>query len=271
MIDQMYYSNGYQESKSKFHSYRNVENSGKFITPYLQQNYKMLDVGCGPGSITLDFAKNYLTKGGSVVGIEPIQQLVDTCNELKQNLQVDNAKFQLGSIYKIPFPDNCFDLVYCNQVIVHLDDPIRGLKELLRVVRPGGFICLRDADLQSTIITPINYEILKHYSIVITGNNRSSDIRAGRNLKSKILKAGYDANKIKDISIDPSLIWRKTDKRIWSDINLERIKSSNEIAYPLDFGRTGEIEKQVMKLYPEWVEDDDSLISIPNFQIVYRK
>ncbi|KAI5954434.1 hypothetical protein KGF54_002209 [Candida jiufengensis] len=270
MVDQAYYAKGFQKSISNTHSSRNVENSGKFVTTVLKPNFKMLDVGCGPGSITIDFAKSYLTCGGSIIGIEPTHELVDASNELKNKENVINAEFQLGSIYNIPYPDNTFDLVYSHQVIVHIKDPIKALRELLRVIKPNGFVCVRDADIESTIISPEKFNLLKEYSILLVNNNVSSDIKAGRYLKSKAIKAGYDPSKIK-LTISSNLFSTKQEKQDWANMYTNRIKNAGEKAYPEDHVKDEEVKNQILKLYPEWVEDDTSLISIPSFEMIYQK
>ena len=141
--DQSYYKNGFNKAISDTHASRTVSNSAGFVIPILEPNHKLLDVGCGPGSITLDFA-NYV-EGGEIIGVEPTEELIDLANENKAKLaaqgkKVDNVKFQIGSIYQLPFEDNSFDVVYAHQVVIHLEDPTAGLKELKRVTKPNGFV-----------------------------------------------------------------------------------------------------------------------------------
>ncbi|KAI5962497.1 uncharacterized protein KGF55_003573 [Candida pseudojiufengensis] len=269
MVEQAYYKKGYQQSVSNTHAWRTVENSGKFITAVLQPDFKVLDAGSGPGTITIDFAKNYLNDG-SIVGIEPTQQLIDESNELKLKQNVSNAKFKLGSIYNIPFPDNTFDLVYSHQVIIHLEDPIKALKELERVTKPGGFVCVKDADLEATVVSPKKYEILKEYSLLKAKNSGSTDPIAGRNLRSKAIQAGYDPNNITSSISQWLLTDDLNEKQKFADMFIGRVKTSNEVAYT-DEQKNEEIKNKVVEAYKEWAEDVNSLFCIINFEITYQK
>ncbi|KAI5954433.1 hypothetical protein KGF54_002208 [Candida jiufengensis] len=270
MVDQAYYKKGFQKSISNTHTWRTVENSGKFVTSVIKPNFKMLDAGCGPGTITIDFAKNYLNEGGSIVGIEPTQQLIDSCNELKRKENVKNAEFQLGSIYDIPFKDNTFDLIYSHQVLIHLEEPLKALKELLRVTKPNGFICIKDADLEATVVSPKKYDLLKEFSILKAKNAVSTDTKAGRKLRSKAIKAGYDPKRIKSSISQWLLADDLEDKRKFAEMFIDRIKNSGEIAYQ-DEAKNEKIKQKTIDAYNEWSKDEDSIYCITNFEIIYQK
>ena len=271
--DQAYYGRGFKKSISDTHSWRTVDNSSKFITSVLQPNFKVLDVGSGPGSITLDLAKNYLTKGGSVIGVEPTQELIDTANKLKESTepQLDNVKFQLGSIYELPFEDNTFDLVHSHQVVIHLQDPIKGLQELARVTKPGGYVAVKDADLDSIITSPEKYPILKEYYVQKAKNATSTDRKAGRRLREKAIKAGY---KPENISTSQSY-WLLADdharKKQWAELAINRIKNGGEILFPTDAKKNEEMCNEAIAKWHEWVDDEASLFSISHFEIIYKK
>jgi ubiquinone/menaquinone biosynthesis C-methylase UbiE len=90
-------------------------------------NGKVLDVGCGIGEF-LDFYKNSY-------GIEVNPFLVKYCKEKGLNVK-------LGSIYKIPFKGNMFDVVLCSHVLEHLEKPNIAIKEMRRVLKPKGKLIL---------------------------------------------------------------------------------------------------------------------------------
>lgn len=177
----------------------------------------------------MDFA-NYV-EGGEIIGVEPTEELIDLANENKAKLaaqgkKVDNVKFQIGSIYQLPFEDNSFDVVYAHQVVIHLEDPIAGLKELKRVTKPNGFVCVRDADLESTTIFPQKYEDTLRFWFTSKAA-KSTDTRAGRSLKSKAIKAGYISENIKA----SAWIWCVSDaaaRAFSAKGSINRIQNSGE-------------------------------------------
>lgn len=88
----------------------------------------ILDVGCGEG-----FTLNRLREqkiGNKLEGIEYLK----TAIELGKKMYPD-IKIKQGNIYNLPYADNSFDLVLCTEVLEHLEDPEKGLKELVRVAK----------------------------------------------------------------------------------------------------------------------------------------
>ncbi|KAG5420464.1 hypothetical protein I9W82_002345 [Candida metapsilosis] len=271
--DQAYYAKGFKKAVSDTHAWRTVENSTKFITSVLKPDFKVLDVGCGPGSITVDLAQNYLSEKGSVIGVEPTQELIDAANELKASVTppLNNVKFQLGSIYELPFDDNSFDLVFAHQVIIHLQDPVKGLQELARVTKPGGYVAVKDADSDSNIISPEKYTILKEYSAQKAKNATSTDRKAGRRLREKAIKAGYQPENITTSQSYWLLADDHARKKQWAELAINRIKNGGEILFPTDAKKNEEMCNEAIAKWHEWVDDETSLFNISHFEIIYKK
>ncbi len=66
----------------------------------------------------------------------------------------DNLTFTTGDVYALDFPDATFDVVHAHQVLQHLTDPVRALREMRRVTRPGGLIAARDGDYGAMVWYP---------------------------------------------------------------------------------------------------------------------
>ncbi|KAI5968978.1 hypothetical protein CANMA_001974 [Candida margitis] len=271
--EQAYYNTGYKKSISDTHAIRTVENSVEYITNVLQPDFKVLDVGCGPGSITIDIAKNYLSQGGSVIGIEPTPEVIDTANNLKQSIaaDVDNVSFQIGSIYKLPFDDNTFDLVHAHQVVVHLEDPVKALKELARVTKPGKYVTVKDGDLDSILIYPPKYDVLKEYQSKGALNRGSTDLKAGRKLLSRAIEAGYKPSNITTTTSTLSFAGQKETKKTWGDLLIKRVETGGEVFVVDDEKKNEEAKQEVIKVLQEWRDDETSVWSAINFEITYKK
>lgn len=87
---------------------------------------KVLDVGCGEGYTLEKLRKAKI--GKYLEGIEYLQEAIDLGRKLHPHI-----KIKKGSIYELPYKDNSFDMVLCTEVLEHLEDPRKGLKEILRV------------------------------------------------------------------------------------------------------------------------------------------
>lgn len=272
--EQAYYKKGFHKSVADTHAGRTVENSSKFTLSVLKPDFKVLDVGSGPGTITVDFAQRYLTKnGGSIIGIEPTQELIDQADAYKKEAapELKNVKFQLGSVYKIPFDNDTFDLVHAHQVVVHLQDPILALQEMKRVTKPGGFVCVKDGDLESSIITPEKYEPLKQSRLLKAKNSNSTDILGGRKLRERAIRAGYEPENIVS-SLSYWLIGdTRASKQNWASLLKSREQHGGEVMYPNDKEKDKLAREQNIELLDEWGRDVAALYAVTNFEIIYKK
>ncbi len=109
------------------------------LKPFLKPGAKVLDVGCGFGTITLGVAE--AVKPGEVVGIDPGAKRVEIAREwAAQVTHPDNISFQVGDSHRLDFQDNTFDVVYSHTVMDFFLDPVMGLKEQKRVAKKGGWV-----------------------------------------------------------------------------------------------------------------------------------
>jgi ubiquinone/menaquinone biosynthesis C-methylase UbiE len=109
------------------------------LKKFLKPGLKVLDVGCGPGTITLGVAE--AVNPGEVVGIDTAKHRVDEAREGAAKIShPGNITFQVGDSHHLDFPDNTFDVVYSHTVLHFFLEPVMGLKEQKRVARKGGWV-----------------------------------------------------------------------------------------------------------------------------------
>jgi ubiquinone/menaquinone biosynthesis C-methylase UbiE len=108
------------------------------LTSYLSRGLNVLDVGCGPGSLTVDVAKAVLP--GEVVGVDQMQTKIDAARQLAEEWNVINARFRVGDIYNLDCSSDTFDVVFSHNVLHQLIDPVKALSEQRRVAKPGGWV-----------------------------------------------------------------------------------------------------------------------------------
>lgn len=96
---------------------------------------RVLEVGCGTGRFTFAMA----SAGHTVTGVDYSAAMLDTCRK-RQTEEPGGERVTLleGSIFELPFEDASFDAVLCVHVLMHLPEREDALRELLRVVKPGG-------------------------------------------------------------------------------------------------------------------------------------
>jgi ubiquinone/menaquinone biosynthesis C-methylase UbiE len=161
-----------------------------FFLPHLRPGMRLLDVGCGPGSITLGLAA--AVAPGEVIGLDLRPDVLAAATALAQQRGVTTVRFQVGDVYALPFPDAAFDAVFASQVLVHLRDPLAALKECRRVLTPSGVAGIRDQDLALNLRlpdTPLLEEMYALFKRVVTFNGANPYY--ARHLRRHLLDAGF--------------------------------------------------------------------------------
>ena len=169
---------------------RSARTHAAFLLGHLRESMKLLDCGCGPGSITCDLAR--LLPAGHVTGIDREATQVDRAREHAANQGITNVDFKVAPIYELPFPDGSFDVVFAHAVFEHLSTPERALAEVHRVLRPGGLAALRSPDWGGFIVAPETAEVqsaLKRYIELQIANG--GDVHAGRKLPALLRLGGF--------------------------------------------------------------------------------
>jgi ubiquinone/menaquinone biosynthesis C-methylase UbiE len=118
----------------------------------------VLEVGCATGTLSLA-AKRQVGPAGRVFGIDIIPGMIEVSHKKAIQAELD-VTFQLGSIDKIPFPNDNFDVVICSFMIFHMSEKVRnkGIEEIYRVLKPQGKLLVLDLALPPN---PVSRGILK--------------------------------------------------------------------------------------------------------------
>jgi ubiquinone/menaquinone biosynthesis C-methylase UbiE len=143
----------------------------------------LLDVGCGPGNITADLAARL--GDGPVVGIDLSEEVVGLAASQYPTESHPNLSFAVADAYELDFSAASFDVVYAHQVLQHLSNPVGALREMRRVLRPGGLLAVRDADYGTFVWSP-DEPLLDRWLALYHDITRANhaEANAGRYLKS---------------------------------------------------------------------------------------
>ncbi len=202
------YTPGYTKTASNFMAQRSALSHAKFLLPHLDATVRLLDCGCGPGSMSCDFAK--IVVSGHVEGIDQEPSQIELARACAADQGLANATFSIGSIYDLPYPDSSFNVVFAHAIFEHIDSPEKALAEMLRVLEPGGLVAIRSPDWGGFIVGP---EIpglqaaIDGYANLQTANG--GDIHTGRKLPRLLRTSGFDAVQFSatyDCSQSPSMI-----------------------------------------------------------------
>jgi len=120
------YVHGHHESVLRSHRWRTAENSAGYLLPHLAPGMRLLDVGCGPGTITVDLAR--LVEPGEAVGVDAVEEPLGEARASAATAGVTNVSFQVADGMALPFEDGTFDVVHAHQVLQHVPDPVGVLQ-----------------------------------------------------------------------------------------------------------------------------------------------
>jgi ubiquinone/menaquinone biosynthesis C-methylase UbiE len=187
---EQYAYRGYAAPPREIFARRTAASHAAFLLPYLRGGVRLLDCGCGPGSITFGFAQ--IVAPGEVIGIDVDESVLEMARDRAIEHGLPNIHFEYGNIYELPFSDHSFDAVFANAVLEHLSDPLGALREMRRVLKPGGVIGVRNADFDGHLYAPVDPRLqetidLWRKLVVHKGGNPT----IGKHLRALLTQAGF--------------------------------------------------------------------------------
>lgn len=261
------YSHGHHESVLRSHQWRTAANSAAYLLPHLTPGMRLLDVGCGPGTITLDLADHVAP--GVVTAIDNVPDPLDVARATATARGDTTTSFEVGDVYALDFPDDTFDVVHAHQVLQHLTDPVAALVEMRRVCRPGGLVAVRDADYAAMVWHPADPRLddwLALYEAVARGNGAEPD--AGRRLLAWAHEAGFT-----DVtcSADTWCYASPEERRWWGQLWADRIRVSGVAEQALARGlASAERLEELAQGWLDWSASPDGWFAVVNGEVLAR-
>ena len=251
----------------KSHASRTAETSAAFLLPHLRPDAKVLDVGCGPGTITTSLA-SYIPQG-SIIGSDYSAEVVAEAQRRLDRLRADagndgerhvadRCSFEVASVFELPYADETFDVVYCHQILLHLPEPVKALTEMRRVCKSGGLVAAREADFSTSVLYPTT-STFQLWLETATSIYRSigSEPDAGRRLVRWALDAGY-ASGAEHITFSSSnqAYGGQPHAKFWGEMWAQRIAAEGWKRQALETGKV--TENEVKKMEQDWLEWSDT-------------
>jgi SAM-dependent methyltransferase len=189
------YQPGHHPSVVARHSRRSAETAAAFFLPFLKPGMRLLDVGCGPGSITAGLAQRVAP--GETIGIDPSADVIATARSLAGATAARNLSFEVGSIYEPRFAPGTVDAVFTNQVLQHLRRPVDALRQMRALLAPGGVLGVRVFDWGSAIFYPESEGMRRCLALQFELRRRNgAEPDAGRHLRHWFREAGFGEARI---------------------------------------------------------------------------
>lgn len=248
------YTHGHQESVLRSHRWRTAENSAAYLLPHLRPDMTLLDVGCGPGTITADLA----TRVASVHGVDPSSTVIADASAA-----FPDVSFVVGDLFDL---DGHWDVVHAHQVLQHLADPVAALRKLGEL---GDLVAVRDSDYTWFQWQPGSSALDRWrelYLAVARGNGAHPD--AGRHLLRWTHAAGFT-----DVTYTCTSWTFATpeDRAWWCGLWADRCLDSSFAQQAVDEGiSTTDELSSLAAAWRTWAEDDDAVFVVPSGEILAR-
>jgi ubiquinone/menaquinone biosynthesis C-methylase UbiE len=228
----------------------------------------ILDIGCGPGSITIDLAKH--VPHGHVTGLEYVTDPLPAARELASSEGVTNITFQQGDIHALPFVDDTFDIVHVHQVLQHIADPVQGLREMRRVMKEGGIVAARESAGMSWY--PENGGISRWKEVTDKmGKAKGGNPHPGARIHVWAMGAGFEEPRIQR-SAGSWCFSSPQERAYWGGSMEERARSSGISKGAVEEGFASKDELEGMaEGWRAWAEDEEGWFGMLHGEILCWK
>lgn len=259
------YTHGHHQSVVGQHRKRTAAEAAAFLLPELRPGMRLLDVGCGPGSITVGLAA--AVAPGAALGIDLADDIIGQARDLAGEKGLANLRFERADLLTLTAEP--FDVVYAHQVLQHVPDPLAALGAMRRLLKPGGWLAVRDSDYGTCTWSPLDARLarwLEVYSAVARRNGGEPD--AGRFLSGWVRAAGFT-----DLRVSGTT-WTYPgydSPATWADSWAERTLHSNLAAKAVEYGiaERNELE-EIAAGYRQWGSQPDAFFSIGHVAVLAR-
>ncbi len=260
------YTHGHHEAVLRSHRWRTAENSAGYLLPRLRPGTRVLDVGCGPGTITMDLA-DLVGPGGSVTALERSEDALGLARAEAQRRGTGNVDFLVGDVAALEVPDASYDVVHAHQVLQHVDDPVRALREMRRVTRPGGVVAARDSDYEAFAWHPRLPELDRWLEVYLAvARSHDAEPAAGRVLLSWARAAGFT-----EVTATSSTWCFATpeDREWWGGLWADRVVGSDLARHAVSTGAaTDEELGELAAGWRRWAQADDGWFSVLHGEVL---
>lgn len=262
------YTHGHAAATVRQHAQRSADEAAAFLLPDLRAGMRVLDVGCGPGSITRGLAERVAP--GEVVGLDLSKETLEAARRDAAARGLTNLRYEEGSVYALPFPDASFDVAYAHQVLQHLREREVALREMLRVLRPGGLLAIRDVDWETAAYWPEDPWIDRFVEIHLkTWYRNGGEPAMGRRLRGLFNAAG-----VSDVRVTAA-VWCYTtpaDTIAWGQSYAERLLTSPMGERMIEYGYASRADVQAMAAaFRAWAVHPDATWVFTHLEALGRK
>lgn len=263
------YIQGHDAATLQSHQSRTAAEQADYLLPHIRSNSHILDVGCGPGSITCDFAD--LAMHGRVVGVDSSSEVIEQAKKEAMRRSMTKVTFEVAGAHKLPYPDESFDIVHCHALLVHLPYPVAAIKEMRRVCKTGGLIAAREPDWSTCVIHPGDPRLDRWREVFAQlKRNEGAEPNAGRHLAEWAIKSGFPPDNV-SVTFNVLSYHGKGPVRWWGELYAKRMTTEmGQRAVSSGLSTEQEVEG-FAQAYQDWSRHDSAIWGMMHMRLLCRK
>ena len=245
-----------------------AETHAGYLAPHLMPGQRVLDFGCGPGTISVGLAQ--AVSPGELHGVDMAESQIELARAEARKQGVENAFFEQGDVCALDFEDCFFDVAHGHDVLMHVADTEAVLCEVMRVLKPGGVIACRELILQACFTYPdfgIFQKSCEMFEDLIVADEGHPHI--GKELKGHIHRAGFV-----DIQLACSFTTFSTPEevsRIYELLNGWFV-SEEIVGAAIKYGAwTKDLTDKISLAYKEWKNIPEAFLAVAYCELLARK
>ena len=265
------YIHGHSDSVLRSHRWRTADNSAAYLLPHLRDGLRVLDVGCGPGTLTVGLAR-HVGPTGSVVGVDVSESVIAEASAHAAAEGAGNVTFRVGDFRSVDdLGPASFDVVHAHQVLQHLRDPVGALTVMGRLARPGGIVAARDSDYPAFVWTPADPRLDRWREIYLAVSDRNGTAGdAGRWLLRWALDAGFTDAGV-EYTTSTWTFATPADRAWWGDLWAERTVASSLATQAVEYGVASPAElEEVAAAWRDWAIRPDATFVLLHGEVIAR-
>ncbi|KAF4548255.1 Methyltransferase-like protein 3 [Elsinoe fawcettii] len=263
------YIQGHDAATLASHQSRSAEKNADYLLGKIRPDSAILDIGCGPGTITCDFAR--LAPKGRVVGLDYSDSVIKEAQAEARKRGIGNIDFRAGDAHALPFEDDSFDIVHAHAVLIHLPQPLNAVKEMRRVCKPGGYVAAREPDWATCVIHP-EYPALEKWKTLHTQlkQREGAEPNAGRHLASWAVAAGFESGKVQ-LTSNVLMYTGRDQVNWWGKLYAARMKTEiRQRAIEAGLATAADIV-EIEKAYLDWSEEATGVWAMMHMCVLCQK
>ncbi|KAL8752388.1 MAG: hypothetical protein Q9184_005750 [Pyrenodesmia sp. 2 TL-2023] len=264
------YTQGHSPSVLASHTTRTVSNSASFLLPHLLPTHTLLDIGCGPGTITSGFCTHL--PHGHITGIDLSSAVISQAQSLHPPEKFPNLTFETGDILEgLKYDDASFDVVYFHQTVLHLPDPVRGLREARRVLKLGGILAMRETD---TLNWYPELPGLRKYNDCLHGMLESTGapgLTRARGLHTWARQAGFGRENM-EVGAGTTVYATPEERQWWGMVHVNRLRAEEVGGKMKSLGLiVDDGVEEVVGDFERWIKDPDGWYAALQCEVLAKK